>query len=225
MMIVVGPVCRSPDEDKRRSDEREPNVNRKGTDLSMDGSDGKENENRSPAKVHVGCLTRNVTEAHVREIFETYGPLVSVELAIDKAVNIPLGFAYVEYERVEDAEKAKKYMNGGQIDGNVVTVQFLDKDGASHRGVERSEEQPREFQREYGRRGNSPPLRRPYEPYRDRDRGREMERGRGRGRGAGGGAGGGEDGSRVWPRSETFISLQETIASLPPRLLASLTIS
>lgn len=42
-----------------------------------------------PARLHVGHLTRNVSEAHVREIFSTYGPLKGVELAVDRVVNLP----------------------------------------------------------------------------------------------------------------------------------------
>lgn len=68
----------------------------------------------------VGNLTRNVTEEHLQEIFGTFGKLVSVELAIDKAVNLPRGFAHVEYSSIEDAQKAIDHMHEGQIDGNVV---------------------------------------------------------------------------------------------------------
>jgi hypothetical protein len=42
-----------------------------------------------PTRLHVGHLTRNVSEAHVAEIFGTYGKLRGVELAIDKQVNLP----------------------------------------------------------------------------------------------------------------------------------------
>ena len=42
-----------------------------------------------PARLHVGHLSRNVTEAHVQEIFSTFGKLRSVELAIDRVVNLP----------------------------------------------------------------------------------------------------------------------------------------
>lgn len=68
----------------------------------------------------VGNLTRNVTEDHIKEIFGHYGELKSVDLAIDKAVNLPKGFAHVEYVKHDDAEKAINFMNGAQIDGNVV---------------------------------------------------------------------------------------------------------
>mgnify|MGYP001026127062 FL=1 len=45
--------------------------------------------NSEPARLHVGHLTRNVTDEHVKEIFGTFGKLKSVELAIDRVVNLP----------------------------------------------------------------------------------------------------------------------------------------
>ena len=36
-------------------------------------------------------------------------------------VDLPRGFAYVEYETRAEAEKAKLHMDGGQLDGNVIT--------------------------------------------------------------------------------------------------------
>lgn len=71
-------------------------------------------------KLVVGNLTRNVTEDHIREIFSTYGAVRFVELAMDLRVNLPRGYAHVEYESREDAEKAIEHMNGGQIDGNTL---------------------------------------------------------------------------------------------------------
>jgi RNA recognition motif. (a.k.a. RRM, RBD, or RNP domain) len=40
----------------------------------------------SNTKLHVGKLTRNVTQEHMREIFATFGKLKSVELAMDRTV-------------------------------------------------------------------------------------------------------------------------------------------
>ncbi len=37
-----------------------------------------------------------------------------------QTVNLPRGFAYVEYKTREDAEKARMHMDGGQLDGNVL---------------------------------------------------------------------------------------------------------
>jgi RNA-binding protein with serine-rich domain 1 len=74
-----------------------------------------------PTKLHVGKLTRNVTEEHVREIFGHYGALVGCSLAVDPRVSLPKGYAVVEFDAAEDAARAMDYMDGAQLDGNVIT--------------------------------------------------------------------------------------------------------
>ena len=48
---------------------------------------------------------------------------------MDKAVNLPRGYGYVEFKMRADAEKALLYMDGAQIDGNVVKVKFAPAPG------------------------------------------------------------------------------------------------
>ncbi|TQD89906.1 hypothetical protein C1H46_024537 [Malus baccata] len=74
--------------------------------------------------LHIDALTRNVHEGHLREIFCNFGEVVNVELAMDRTVNLPKGFGYVEFKIRADAEKAQLYMDGAQIDGNVVRAKF-----------------------------------------------------------------------------------------------------
>lgn len=66
----------------------------------------------------MGHLTRNVQAEHIQEIFGIYGTVKHVELAMDKAVNLPRGFAYVEFSKRSEAEEAQRLMDGGQLDGN-----------------------------------------------------------------------------------------------------------
>lgn len=79
-------------------------------------------ENKAPeaetSRLHVGHLTRNVQQEHIHEIFSTFGTVKHVELAMDKAVNLPRGFAYVELSKRSEAEEAQRLMDGGQLDGN-----------------------------------------------------------------------------------------------------------
>lgn len=79
-------------------------------------------ENTAPeaetSRLHVGHLTRNVQAEHIQEIFSTFGTVKHVELAMDKAVNLPRGFAYVEFSKRSEAEEAQRLMDGGQLDGN-----------------------------------------------------------------------------------------------------------
>ncbi|KAH9604956.1 hypothetical protein KSS87_017064 [Heliosperma pusillum] len=79
----------------------------------------------SESKVlHVDKLTRNVNEGHLKEIFSNYGEVANVELVMDRTVNLPKGYGYVEFKTRADAEEALLYMNEAQIDGNVIKVTF-----------------------------------------------------------------------------------------------------
>ncbi|RWS30388.1 RNA-binding protein with serine-rich domain 1-like isoform X1 [Leptotrombidium deliense] len=78
------------------------------------------------SKVHVGRLTRNVTKDHVSEIFSVYGIIKSIDLPMDRIhPHLSRGFAYIEFEKAEEAEKAIKYMDGGQIDGQEISVSIV----------------------------------------------------------------------------------------------------
>uniref|UniRef100_A0A0D9VAI8 RRM domain-containing protein n=1 Tax=Leersia perrieri TaxID=77586 RepID=A0A0D9VAI8_9ORYZ len=74
--------------------------------------------------LHIDRLSRNVNEAHLKEIFGNFGEVVNVELSMDRMVNLPRGYGYIEFKKRTDAEKALLYMDGGQIDGNVVKLRF-----------------------------------------------------------------------------------------------------
>merc|ERR1711970_110977 len=75
-----------------------------------------------PTKIHVGQLTRNVTEEHVREIFSVYGTIKNIEYPKDPVHrHLYKGFAYVDFENPDEADKAMKHMDGGQIDGQEIS--------------------------------------------------------------------------------------------------------
>ncbi|KAB0396182.1 hypothetical protein E2I00_013805, partial [Balaenoptera physalus] len=91
--------------------------------------DGKERKRRSPSpkptKVHIGRLTRNVTKDHIMEIFSTYGKIKMIDIPVDRMhPHLAKGYAYVEFENPDEADKALKHMDGGHIDGqeNTATV-------------------------------------------------------------------------------------------------------
>ena len=68
-----------------------------------------------PTKVHVGRLTRNVVKEHVNEIFTNYGAIKSIDMPPDRThTEFSRGFAYIEYENPDDAEKAIRHMDGGR---------------------------------------------------------------------------------------------------------------
>lgn len=53
---------------------------------------------------------------HVAEIFGVYGSIRSVEMPADRVhTHLSRGYAYVEFENADDAEKAIKHMDGGTL--------------------------------------------------------------------------------------------------------------
>ena len=66
--------------------------------------------------MHIGRLTRNVTKDHVTEIFSVYGKIKSIEMPMDRVHSeYSRLFAYVDYEKAEEAEAAVDHMDGGEL--------------------------------------------------------------------------------------------------------------
>ena len=60
-------------------------------------------------------LTRNVTKDHVLEIFGNFGKVVYCDVPMDKQKSwINTSLAYVEYEKLEEADECIKKMDGGK---------------------------------------------------------------------------------------------------------------
>ncbi|XP_063711109.1 RNA-binding protein with serine-rich domain 1-B-like [Symsagittifera roscoffensis] len=77
-------------------------------------------------KLHIGKLTKNINKEHINEIFGVYGKLKNVDMSRDSVhVHLHKGYCYVEFESGEDAAEAKKFMDGGQVDGQEITVQYV----------------------------------------------------------------------------------------------------
>ncbi|XP_077357760.1 RNA-binding protein with serine-rich domain 1-like isoform X1 [Festucalex cinctus] len=76
-----------------------------------------------PTKVYLGRLTRNVIKEHIQEIFSTYGKIKMIDMPMNRIhPHLSKGYAYIEFETAEEAENALKHMDGGQIDGQEITV-------------------------------------------------------------------------------------------------------
>uniref|UniRef100_A0A8D2G5T3 RNA-binding protein with serine-rich domain 1 n=1 Tax=Theropithecus gelada TaxID=9565 RepID=A0A8D2G5T3_THEGE len=108
----------SPSPSRRRQD----NGRRSRSKTKPPERDEKERKRRSPSpkptKVHIGRLTRNVTKDHIMEIFSTYGKIKMIDMPVERMhPHLSKGYAYVEFENPDEADKALKHMDGGQIDG------------------------------------------------------------------------------------------------------------
>ncbi|KAI9088851.1 hypothetical protein DFS34DRAFT_639829 [Phlyctochytrium arcticum] len=96
-----------------------------------------------PTKLVVNGLSRNVTKAHVEEIFGEYGSMDRCDVPSNH-MGMCQGNAYLYYTSPSFAQTAEKYMNGAIIDGQTVRCHLTFASGRDLAA---------------GRRGGGPPLR------------------------------------------------------------------
>ena len=73
-------------------------------------------------KLLIRNLTRSITEAELREMFESYGTVQSCALVMDKETGSSKGFGFVEMPKSGEAKAAMKNLNGKDIEGNRIRV-------------------------------------------------------------------------------------------------------
>ena len=74
------------------------------------------------SKVYVGSLPFSATEAQITEMFAKFGKVTSVNIITDKYTNRSRGFAFVEMESEEEAQKAIAGLNGTDFEGRKIVV-------------------------------------------------------------------------------------------------------
>ncbi|HVS00457.1 MAG TPA: RNA-binding protein [Thermoanaerobaculia bacterium] len=74
------------------------------------------------SKVFVGNLDFNTTRSQLEELFSQIGPVQDVFLPSDRETGRPRGFAFVEFESEEDAEKAIEKFNNFELSGRTLRV-------------------------------------------------------------------------------------------------------
>ena len=73
-------------------------------------------------KIYVGNLNHETTEPQIRETFEKFGEVTSLNLVKDKENGKSKGFAFVEMSSNEHGEKAISDLNGEDLGGNLLKV-------------------------------------------------------------------------------------------------------
>lgn len=72
--------------------------------------------------IYVGNLAYAVTEEELRNVFGTYGEVLSASIITDKYSGRSKGFGFVEMPVQSEAEEAIRALNGNAIKGRNVKV-------------------------------------------------------------------------------------------------------
>lgn len=79
-------------------------------------------------RVFVGNIPYDVTEEQLVQICEEVGPVVSFRLVIDRETGKPKGYGFCEYKDEETALSARRNLQGYEINGRQLRVDFAEND-------------------------------------------------------------------------------------------------
>ena len=100
--------------------------------LGSVGNPGPQNpENKAKTNLIVNYLPHSMSEEDVKNLFATVGRVQSCKLIKDKLSQTSLGYAFINYFTVEDAEKAIQSLNGLPLQNKTVKVSYARPSSAS----------------------------------------------------------------------------------------------
>ncbi|MBN2030357.1 RNA-binding protein [bacterium] len=87
--------------------------------------------------IYVGNLSRDVSEDDLKDVFEAFGQLKSVNIVKDKYSGEPRGFGFVEMPSKDEAQSAINGLNGKDLKGQSLKVNEARPRPDNRRGVGR----------------------------------------------------------------------------------------
>jgi len=93
------------------------------------------NDYSSKTNLIVNYLPQNMTQDEIKELFSSVGPVDSCKLIKDKLSGQSLGYAFVNYVKQEDADKAINSLNGMRLQNKTIKVSFARPSSDSIKGA------------------------------------------------------------------------------------------
>lgn len=98
-----------------------------GARMGEGESMGGRNKQRDDNSVRVSNLSEEASEADLQELFRPFGQIARVFVAVDKNTGENRGFAFINYVRRDDAERAIKNLNGHGYDNLILRVEWAER--------------------------------------------------------------------------------------------------
>lgn len=73
-------------------------------------------------EIYVGNLSRNTTEAEIRDLFTAAGEISEVTIMLDSVTGLSKGFGFVIMKNFIAAKEAIEHFNGSVLDGRKLLV-------------------------------------------------------------------------------------------------------